>query len=132
MEEVKEDYSKLLDIDKRSFFIGWVKMIKGLVRNITGYDLVDGWSSAKKEGVYIIFGIDYITGIVSIEYIGSSRNIKNRLYKGVHEVYDSLRQREDHTFISFPIYYIDTSNYIRTEKLLIKSLRPRLNKQHNG
>ena len=111
---------------------GWKRFLDTLIFNITGYELLDGMTSKKRRGVYLILSINYYTQDVEIEYIGSSQNMHNRLYNGSHEVYDKLKEKEDYETWQIPIYYIDTSKYIEVEKLLIKSLRPRLNKQHNG
>jgi hypothetical protein len=114
------------------FHRGWLKFFKNIIYNITGEELLDGWSSKQKRGVYIILSINYSFDEVDIEYIGSSQNMKNRLYHSNHDVYDKLRKKEDHVIFSFPIFYIDTPKYLEIEKLLIKSLRPKLNKQHNN
>jgi hypothetical protein len=111
---------------------GWKRFLDNLIFNITDLELLDGMTSKQKRGVYIIVSINYYTQDVNIEYIGSSANMYNRLYQGKHEVFDKLKEKEDGDIFLFPVYYIDTPKYIEIEKLLIKSLRPILNKQHNN
>lgn len=114
------------------FHRGWKRFLDNIIFNITGLELLDGLTSNKKRGVYIILSINYYKQEVDIEYIGSSRDMEKRLFKGKHEVYDKLKGKEDFVTWQFPVYYIDTSKYIEVEKMLIKSLRPKLNIQHNG
>lgn len=111
---------------------GWKRFFDNIIFNITGLELLDGMTSKKRRGVYIILSINYYLHDVEIEYIGSSQNIQKRLFEGKHEIYDKLKDKEDLTTWVIPVYYIDTSKYIEVEKLLIKSLRPILNKQHNN
>ena len=111
---------------------GWKRFLDTLIYNITGCELLDGMTSKKRRGVYLILSINYYTQEVEIEYIGSSQNMHKRLYNGIHNVYDKLREKEDYETWQIPIYYIDTNKYIEVEKLLIKSLKPRLNKHHKN
>ena len=54
-----------------------------------------------------------------------------RFNQSKHEVYDKLQESEDFVNISYPVLFIDTNKYEKTEELLIKSLRIKLNIQHN-
>jgi hypothetical protein len=122
-----------LGYNKHLFFNrGWKRFFDNIIFNITGLELLDSMTSKKRRGVYIILSVNYYTQEVDIEYVGSSQNMQKRLYEGKHDVYDKLKEKEDFETWLFPIYYLDTSKYIEVEKLLIKSLRPKLNKQHNG
>jgi predicted GIY-YIG superfamily endonuclease len=117
---------------KMHFNRGWKRFFDNIIYNITGHELLDGMKSNKRRGVYIILSVNYLLEEVDIEYIGSSKNMNNRLYHGKHDVYDKLLEKQDHVNLLIAVYYIDTNKYEEIEKLLIKSLRPRLNKQHNG
>lgn len=111
---------------------GWVRLFKNIIFNITGLELLDGMSSKKRRGVYLILFVDLYNYEVDLEYIGSSQNMQKRLYEGNHEVFDKLIKRQDFINKYVYVYYIDTNKYLEIEKLLIKSLRPNLNKQYNG
>ena len=114
------------------FHRGWQRLLRNLVFNITGLEMLDGMMSMQRRGVYIIVSVNHYSQEVEIEYIGSSQNMQHRLFKGEHKVYDKLREKQDFITWTIPIYYIDTSKYTQVEKLLIKSLRPKQNIQHNG
>lgn len=78
------------------------------------------------SGVYGIFSRtinnDGTRGAEHLLYIGASRNMRKRVYNN-HHVFDRANNK-------FPVYakYIETSDYWRLEKELIKSLNPMLNK----
>lgn len=111
---------------------GWKRFLDNIIFNITGLELLDGLTSKRRRGVYIILTVNYYLEDVQIEYIGSSQNMYKRLYQGKHDVFDKLKEKEDLMNIIVPVYYIDTNKYLDVEQLLIKSLRPNLNKHHNG
>jgi hypothetical protein len=112
------------------FHRGWFRLLSNIIHNITGLELLDGMQSNLKRGVYIILSIDHSRHEVDIEYIGSSVNIQERLYKGKHEVYDKLMDSRTE-MRDITVRYIDTNHYEKYEKLLIQSLRPKMNIQHN-
>jgi hypothetical protein len=112
------------------FHRGWIRLFSNIIHNITGLELLDGMQSNVKRGVYIILSIDYSRHEVDIEYIGSSVNVQDRLYKGKHEVYDKLMKNRTE-MRDITVRYIDTNHYEKYEKLLIQSLRPKMNIQHN-
>jgi hypothetical protein len=120
------------NVGRMYFHRGWYKLFNNIIWNITGLELMDGMMSCQKRGVYIILSIDYVKDSVDIEYIGSSQNMKKRLYGGPHEVYNELAKAQDHFYYSIAVYYIDTSKYKEVEKLLIQALRPKRNKVHNN
>lgn len=123
----------VIEGDIRAYFNrGWIRLFSNIIFNITGCELLDGMTSKRRRGVYIILSINYYNSEIDVEYIGSSQDVEKRLFQGKHDVYDKLKEKEDFETFEYPVFYIDTSNYLETEILLIKSLRPRLNKQHNG
>ena len=61
---------------------GWKRFFDNIIFNITGMELLDGWTSKKRRGVYIILSINHYLQEVDIEYIGSSQNIEKRLFGG--------------------------------------------------
>lgn len=123
----------IVERDVRMYFHrGWKRFLDNIILNITGLELLDAMVSKRRRGVYIILSVNYYLDEVDIEYIGSSQNMEKRLFKGKHDVYDKLKEKEDIDKLLFPVFYIDTNKYTEVEKLLIKSLRPKLNKQHNG
>lgn len=116
---------------RTQFNRGWKRFLDNIIFNITGYELLDEMSSKQKRGVYIIISVNYYNQEVNVEYIGSSVDMHHRLYQGKHDVFDVLKKKENDN-LSYPVFYIDTSKYIEVEKLLIKSLRPVRNIQHNN
>lgn len=119
--------------DPRFFHRGWRRFFSSLIYNITGYELLDSMSSKKRRGVYIIVVCDIYSEEIHLKYIGSSNDMKRRLYQGKHHIYDKLaKDARDSSYKFCHVLFIDTNKYLDTEKLLIKSLRPELNIQHNG
>lgn len=113
-----------------NYWKGWTTLFKNTVKNITGIDVKNGFQSSNLSGVYIILTID--AGELNIEHIGSSKNMRNRIYRNSHDVYDSLREvKIDRLDFDVYVYFLPTEKYVDCEKLLIKSLRPRLNVVHN-
>lgn len=78
-------------------------------------------------GVYLLVNAEFSNDLKSVNhtilYVGSSKCLRVR-YKS-HEVLRTLRSMHD--YIQF--YFIETKDYINTEKLLIKSIKPKYNKQ---
>jgi excinuclease UvrABC nuclease subunit len=83
-----------------------------------------------KPGVYLLVNpiVNFADKTVSNEilYVGSAKSLAQR-YRG-HEVLRLLT--EVYGYIRF--YFLEQSNYRTVEIQLIKAIRPRFNKQHNG
>lgn len=128
---------ELIGINRVTFNRGVLSIIKSSIDNILSkrmkYSV--GYScTVNKKGIYVIIKLDYKKHTSSIEYIGSSKNIFNRLHKGHHHVYDDLIDEKKNSDFSKDIIVLTFSDeeYLKDEKKLIKSLRPNLNKVHNG
>lgn len=81
------------------------------------------------KGVYLIFIANYLTKEKRLIYVGSSKNIRNRIEK--HNKWHTwFSLLEDFEFIYDMCR--ECENNIEFEKWLIKRLHPKLNKQHNG
>lgn len=82
----------------------------------------------QESGVYCIKFYEYFSQTSNVVYVGSSTNLFAR-YKS-HELFKKLRQRNDGLY-SF--YWKEVKHaWYDTEISLIKKLRPKYNKQHNG
>jgi hypothetical protein len=79
-------------------------------------------------GVYAIFMQSDYNIRPRLLYIGSSKNIRKRVYQRNHW-YIYLYRR---CYQGIVLQYIYCENYIEVEKKLIKKLNPLLNKIHNG
>lgn len=85
-----------------------------------------GWHGI--SGVYCI--VDYSSGKNEVVYVGQSHNIGKRVSSTKHPYLRSF-QNDIPVFIKYKEVH-DKSSRINLEKALIKRLKPKFNKQHNG
>ena len=87
-----------------------------------------------KPGVYLILEIDDTNKKLKVLYIGSSKNMRKRLYRSKHSMDYYLEHFiDEYDFgILRPVAYVITDDYVQLEKQLIKSIRPEFNIRHNG
>ena len=103
------------------------------------YDKHEGHPWPDMPGVYSIsvlqLGYDgsvfYGLGYEHLLYIGSSKNIRARLYNN-HQWRERINQRFPYLDQAVIVRYKVTDNYLWEERSLIRTLRPILNIHHNG
>jgi len=84
-----------------------------------------------KSGVYLIVVFNYEFGLIptgefEILYVGSSKNLYNRYSS--HPIISKLKKK----YYCLQFYFMECDNFRVKEIDLIKSIRPKYNKQHNG
>jgi len=80
-------------------------------------------------GVYLVAVTSPLTHKKRIFYVGSSKNIRNRVSNFKHPYY-IIYQRLSHLFWVCTESYV-TNDYLELERDVIKQLNPILNKVHN-
>ncbi len=90
-----------------------------------------GLGPPRSPGVYGIYMYKTFLEIPSksLLYIGSSKNVRDRVMKPDHP-YLKLYRRLSHHNVSICTVTLITEDYKEAEKILIRNLRPRLNKAH--
>lgn len=112
----------------------YVRGIRDVFRRCFGITIND-MCLPTYPGVYIILEINPTKKKFDVIYIGSSKNIYKRLYKGNHRADNYLENIFGEDFdesVIRPVFYIKTDNYLNVEINLIRTLSPLLNIHHNG
>lgn len=81
-------------------------------------------------GVYAVVSVNYFTHKTVVLYIGSSKNIHNRVMNPKHPYRQLVDLNEYPVLIS--VKYKECSDFIDLERRLIKRLCPKYNLQHSG
>ena len=81
------------------------------------------------SGVYVVCIRPYnLISPERIMYVGSSKNMRKRVYRESHPYMKLFRRFENHlVYVKFLI----TDNYLELEKNIIRQTKPFLNIQHN-
>ena len=88
---------------------------------------ISHFSKPNTAGVYAIWSrnMPYESGLEHLLYIGSSKNLFNRLNNKRHHYKTAFNRLSGLVYVSF----IETNDYINIENMLIKKHKPILNKQ---
>lgn len=84
-------------------------------------------------GVYAIYTLNRDTKESQLQYIGSSKNMANRVYKNKHKYIDLFNKKMDNEYVC--VAFLETEDYVSIEKKLIKTHNPLLNiihRNHHG
>jgi excinuclease UvrABC nuclease subunit len=90
--------------------------------NERGFTGTDGLGLPAVPGVYAIMKSVYGSKRAEVVYIGSSNNIKKRVY-GKNHVYRKLISSTTFPTLIYPVFK-PTNDFIETEKCLIKKYKP--------